>query len=463
MTARSRTLLIVSVAGFLAFLDSSIVNIAFPAIRADFSDTPVRMTSWVLNAYNLVFAAALVPAGRLADRTGRRPLFVAGLLLFVASSAACAAAPTAEVLIGARVLQALGAAALVPTAQALYLPLYEPEERPKAIALFGAVAAASAAIGPTLGGVLVDQLDWRWVFLVNLPVGLAAAAATLRWVAEPDGQRTSRIPDLLGMALLSLALAGLAWGLVEGPDFGWTAPRVLGGFAAFVVLLPVFVLRSRRQPLPAVPLGLFTRPSFRTASLAGISFGAGFYALTLCNVLFLTTIWRYSPLQAGFAIAPSAVAASAAAPLAGRLVRRSGPRAVLLLGLGLYGLGILTLVLLATTSPQLGLWLGVLVVTGSGIGLIFSSLAAAQVADLDAQQFSVGSAVGNASRQVGAVLGVAILVAVLGTPDGIGAFRSGWIVTLIAVGCTAALAAWLPRPARAPGDPAPTGEAVARA
>ena len=450
VSPRIRTLLIVSTAGFLAFLDSSIVNIAFPAIRADFSSTSLESISWVLNAYNLVFAAALVPAGRLADRTGRRPLFIAGLVLFVASSAACAFAPDAGTLIGARVFQALGAAALVPAAQALYLPLFSREERPRAIALFGAVAAASAAAGPTLGGILVDQASWRWVFLVNVPVGLLAVAATIRWVQEPAYDRVSRIPDVLGMVVLAAALGGLAYGLVEGGSLGWTSSPVLLAFAAFVVLIPLFVWRSRRTPLPAVPLELFRFRSFRVATLATTTFGAGFYALTLCNVLFLTTVWGYSPLQAGFAIAPSAVAAVVVAPLAGGLVRARGPRVPLALGALAYGGAVLLLLLFAPTRPQLALWLPVVVLAGIGIGLIFSSLAAAQVSDLDASQFSVGSAIGNASRQIGAVLGVAILVAVLGTPSGIDAFHRGWILTLAGASISGLLAVALPRQPRPP-------------
>ncbi len=447
---RIRTLLIVSTAGFLAFLDSSIVNIAFPAIRADFSSTSLESISWVLNAYNLVFAAALVPAGRLADRTGRRPLFVAGLVLFVAASAACALAPNAGTLIGARVFQALGAAALVPAAQALYLPLFSREERPRAIALFGAVAAASAAAGPTLGGILVQEASWRWVFLVNVPIGLLAVAATIRWVQEPVYDRVSRIPDVLGMIVLAAALGGLAYGLVEGGSLGWASSRVLLAFGAFVVLLPLFVWRSKRTALPAVPLGLFRFRSFRVATLATTTFGAGFYALTLCNVLFLTTVWGYSPLRAGFAIAPSAVAAVLIAPVAGGLVRSLGPRVPLALGALAYGAAVLALLLFAPTQPRLALWLPVVVLAGLGIGLIFSSLAAAQVNDLDASQFSVGSAIGNASRQIGAVLGVAILIAVLGTPTSIDAFRRGWILTLAGVLISGLLAVALPRQPRHP-------------
>ncbi len=444
VSARIRTLLIVSAAGFLAFLDSSIVNIAFPAIRADFASTSLESISWVLNAYNLVFAAALVPAGRLADRTGRRPLFISGVIVFVVASAACAIAPNAGTLIGARVFQALGAAALVPAAQALYLPLFSREERPKAIALFGAVAAASAAAGPTLGGILVDQASWRWVFLVNVPIGLLAVAATIRWVQEPAYDRVSRIPDVLGMVVLAAALAGLAYGLVEGEPLGWSSSRVLIAFAAFAVLLPFFVWRSKRNALPAVPLELFRFKSFRVATLATTTFGAGFYALTLCNVLFLTTVWGYSPLQAGFAIAPSAVAAVLIAPVAGGLVRARGPRIPLALGALAYGAAVLVLLLFAPARPQLALWLPVVVLAGVGIGLIFSSLAAAQVSDLDVGQFSVGSAIGNASRQIGAVLGVAILIAVLGTPTSIDAFRRGWTVTLVGVLVSGLLAVALP-------------------
>ncbi len=444
---RHITLFITSIAGFLAFLDSSIVNIAFPAIRGHFAGTPFSTLSWVLTAYNLTFAAALVPMGRLADRTGRRPLFIAGLMTFTVASAACAAAPSASVLIAARVLQALGAAALVPTAQALYLPLYSSSERPRAIALFGVVAAAAAAAGPTLGGILVQSAGWRWVFIINVPISLAAVAATLRWVSEPVFKRASRLPDFLGIALLTVALGTLAYGLSEGSQRGWTDPLILASFTAALLTAGLFVRRSSGHENPAVPLQLFRIRSFSVATLAGLAFGAGFYALTFANVQFLVNVWHMSIISAGFTLAPSAVAAAVIAPRAGRLISLRSSRFALTLGASLFALGACWYRAILTSRPDVALYVAGAVVVGAGIGLAFPALSSAQVSTLTSDEYSVASAVGNTARQVGAVLGVALSVAVLRTASSLTDFHRGWELSIAAAVIAAGLGLMLPRPA----------------
>src|SRR5437588_9413859 len=231
MERRWKVLIVTSVAVFMGFLDVTVVNVAFPDIERSFPGDSVAGLSWILNAYNIVFAALLVPAGRIADLVGRRRMFFVGLGTFLAASAVCAAAPSVAVLIGARAVQAAGAAILVPTSLGLMLPEFPLHLRATATALWGATGAVAAATGPSLGGVLVDASDWRLVFFVNIPIGLAAlipARGLLREVKQEGG----RLPDALGTALLTLGVAAVSLGIVKGPDWGWGDPKTLGSLVA---------------------------------------------------------------------------------------------------------------------------------------------------------------------------------------------------------------------------------------
>src|ERR671936_591391 len=228
MTQRKwQVLAVTSVAVFMGFLDVTIVNIAFPDIRASFADTSLAGLSWILTAYNIVFAALLVPAGRLADRVGRRRTFLAGLLTFLAASAAAGLAPTVEVLVGARVVQAAGAAALVPTSLALLLPEFPLSQRATATGVWGATGAVAAALGPSLGGSLVEAAGWRWVFFVNLAIGLPALVPARRLLREAREANPGPLPDALGVVLLIVGVGLLSLGIVKGEDWGWGRERVI--------------------------------------------------------------------------------------------------------------------------------------------------------------------------------------------------------------------------------------------
>src|SRR4051812_23130165 len=237
MQRKWQILLVTSVAVFMSFLDVTIVNIAFPDIRASFADTSLAGLSWILNAYNIVFAALLVPAGRLADRTGRRRTFLAGMATFIGASVAAGLAPTVEVLVAARVVQAAGAAALVPTSLALLLPEFPLRQRATATGIRGAMGAIAAALGPSLGGTLVDAAGWRWVFFVNLAIGLPALIPARRLLRESREPNPGPIPDMVGVALLVAGVALLSLGIVQGQSWGWGGDRVVGAHGAGVVLL----------------------------------------------------------------------------------------------------------------------------------------------------------------------------------------------------------------------------------
>src|SRR5580692_4562195 len=302
------TALIVLTGVFLSSLDLFIVNIAFPSISATYHGESLSSLSWVLSAYTIVFAAALVPAGRWADRAGRKRAFLLGLAIFTASSALCAASPSLDLLVAARVLQAIGGALMLPTSLGLLLPAFGPERKGAAIGLWSAVGGAAAALGPPIGGLLV-QASWRWVFLVNLPfavVALVLGVRVLDEIRDPDAHKS----DLLGAALLTIAVASLVAAIVDGSDWGWTSARILCAFALAVVAGAGLVVRSFRHPNPIIEPAVIRHRAVALADLSSLAFFGGFGALVLGGVLLLTGLWHESVLAAGFMIAPGPSAPS---------------------------------------------------------------------------------------------------------------------------------------------------------
>jgi EmrB/QacA subfamily drug resistance transporter len=422
-------LAVVSAAVFMASLDLFVVNVAFPDIQRDFGGASLANLSWVLNGYTIVFAALLVPLGRAADRVGRRRFFVGGLLLFVASSAAAAAAPSVAALVAARVVQAVGAAALMPTSLALLLAEIPLQKRAAAIGIWAATGGIAAACGPPLGGLLVEA-SWRWVFLINLPVGLAAAFAATRVLSESRDPDSARRADSIGAGLLTAAVAVLALGLVKAPDWGWANDRTIGALAASVVAFVGFVFRSARHHTPIVELPMLRVRSFSMAATSALLFSAGFGAMLLGGVLFLTGVWNYSVLEAGVAFAPGPFTAAVFALPAGRLGPRVGPHILAAIGCTVFGLGAAWWALRMSSEPAfVSELLPGMVLTGIGVGLTLPSVSAAAVSALPPARLATGSAALQMSRQLGITLGVAILIAILGHPspqDTLAHFQGGW-------------------------------------
>jgi EmrB/QacA subfamily drug resistance transporter len=440
MSHRARVAAIVSVGVFVASLDLFIVNIAFPDIQRDFDGTSLASLSWVLNAYAIVFAALLVPAGRWADRTGRKRAFLAGLALFTLASALCAAAPSVGVLVAARTLQAAGAAILTPASLGLLLPEFPAEKRGLAIGLWAAVGGTAAAAGPVIGGLLVE-LSWRWVFLVNVPVGIGAVVAgarVLREVRDDD----QAIPDLIGAGVLTAAVATLIGGIIQGPDWGWSDPRTVALFAASAVLFAVFARRSVTQPVPVVEPELLKVRAFAASQAAGLFFFIGFSAMLLGSVLWLTEVWGETALDAGLMIAPGPAMAALFAVAGGVLSGRVGPRLVGTAGALLFGLGgVWWVTHLGVEVHYATDYLPGMIIGGAGVGLVNPSLAGAATAQLPPTRLATGSAVLTMSRQIGSALGVALLVAVLGTPspaDVVDAFQDAWWMMIAAAALSAA-------------------------
>jgi EmrB/QacA subfamily drug resistance transporter len=423
---RWKVLLVTAVAVFMGFLDVTIVNIAFPDIRASFPGDSLAGLSWVLNAYNIVFAALLVPAGRVADIVGRRRLFFIGLLTFLAASAACGAASSVEMLVAARVVQAAGAAILVPTSLGLLLPEFPLGQRATATALWGATGAVAAATGPSLGGVLVHATDWRLVFFVNIPIGLAALIPARKLLREVK-QEGGTLPDALGTALLTLGVAALSLGIVKGSDWGWADAKTLASLVAGVSLLVGLVYRSSTHRAPVFELSLFKVRSFSVAVTGTFLFSLAFYALLLCNILFLTEVWGYSILEAGFAVTPGPLMAAVSAAVAGRISDRYGQRVMAVPGPLVFATGCL---MFATTlgaeSHYLTHYLPATILTGTGVGMSFASFSSAAVAELPPTRFATGSAIASCLRQVGAVLGISVLIALLGTSQSLHTFHQAY-------------------------------------
>ena len=429
---------------FMANLDLFVVNLALPSLAADLGSSLTQL-SWVLTAYAAVFAGLLVPLGRWADRVGRRRGYLTGLVLFAVASGVAGASPTLEALVGARVLQAVGAALVVPTSLSLVLAATEPARRAAAIGTWAAAGAAAAAAGPVLGGLLVE-VSWRWVFLVNLPVAAAAVALTARLV--PESREPSRgVPaDLLGAAVLTTAVSLLALVLVQAQRWGVGSARTLAAATTTAVLLALFVRRSVTHPSPVVDRALLRQPVFVAANTASLLFYAAFAAMLLVLVVQLSGAWGYTPLRAGLGISPGPlVVLLVARRLTPRLLGARGPRAVALLGTAVFVTGFVQWAATWGAAPAyVEQVLPGLLLTGLGVGLVMPATLVAGSSSLPPERFATGSAVLTMSRQVGAVAGTAGLVALLGVAPGTDEVRRALLVAAAAACCVVLPARRLP-------------------
>ncbi|MFC4126605.1 DHA2 family efflux MFS transporter permease subunit [Nocardia rhizosphaerae] len=447
---------VVSVGVLLSSLDLFIVNVAMPAMSADLG-AGLTGLSWVLNLYAIVFAALLVPAGRLGDRNGNREIFLIGLAVFILGSALCALAWDVTSLVGFRVVQAIGCALLTPSSLALVLAATPPQRRAGAVRLWVAVGGLGAALGPVIGGLLVE-LDWRWVFLVNVPIGLIALAIGARTLPRTTADR-GPLPDLLGAVALIGAVGAIILAVVQGPEWGWRSTGVLAAFATSVVLGIVFVASSARHHSPVVDPALLRTPNFTLAGANSLVFQIAFAGMLLSVTLWAQNVWGWSALRTGLAIAPGPLVVPVVAILAGRLIARFGAGPVTAAGGLAFGGGLLWWARSAELTPDYasGL-LGGMLLTGLGVGLTLPTVFAAGTGTLPPQRFATGSAVLSMTRQLGLAIGVALLVAVLGTPETpaatLDAFQRAWYVTA-AVAVLAGLLGLGIRPTPTPAAAAP--------
>ena len=422
----------------LASLDLFIVNVALPQIAHDFHvrGDAIADLSWVLNAYAIVYAALLVLFGRAAERYPRERGFLLGVAVFVAASAACGAATSVAMLVAFRVVQAAGAALLTPTSLGLILATSPAERRHGAVRTWTAVGGLAAAAGPVVGGLLVAA-SWRWVFLVNVPIGLAALAIGWRRLPDVPGHPVPK-PDELGAALVTGGVAALVLGLVKGAGWGWGDPRTVAALGAGVVALAAFVLHTLHARDPLIDRALFRLRPFTGASAVALFFSAAFGAMLLSRVLWAQDVWHWSALTTGLAIAPGPLMVPLFSfVVAGRLIARFGPGVVIAAGSTIFAAGAAWWALAMGLQPDyVGDMLGGMILTGIGVGLTLPTMMATGASSLPAHSFATGSAVVNMLRQIGLAVGVALLIAILGTPSSPSALlhgyeRASWVIAAI--------------------------------
>lgn len=406
-------LLICSMSLLIVGLDMTIVNVALPAIHRSFGGSLAGL-QWTVDAYTLVLASLLMLSGSTADRIGRKRVFIAGLAIFSTGSLLCGLAPTLEMLVAARVLQAVGGSMLNPVAMSIIRNVFqEPRERAQAIGVWGAMTGLSLALGPVLGGALVDSVGWPAVFFVNVPVGVTAILLTRIYVPESRAQRPRRI-DPVGQLLVIGALASLTYAIIEGPDHGWASGEIVGLFAASLALFAVLVGYELRRREPLIELRFFASAPFSGASAIAILAFAAQGGFLFVNTLYLQDVRGLSAFHAGLYLLPMAAMTLVCAPISGRLVGDRGSRP------SLTGAGIaLTVAALMLTGLRAGsvvaYVLGAYVVFGLGFGMVNPPITNTAVSGMPPEQAGVAAAIASTSRQVGSTLGVAVAGAIAGS------------------------------------------------
>ena len=404
-------LAVLSVAQLMVILDPTIVNVALPSIQQDLHFTSAADLQWVINAYVLTAGGFLLLGGRVADRYGRRLVFVSGVVVFAAASLACGLANSPALLVGSRAVQGLGAAFMAPAALSLLTVIFaEGEERNRALGVWSAIAGAGGAVGLLAGGLLTTELSWRWVFFVNLPVAAVAVVASFRLIDESRNPVAGGF-DVPGAVTGTAGLGALVFALVRASVWGWGSAQTLLVLAAAAVLLTTFVILQLRGRHPLVPPRLFRSRTLVGADVGMLIAGAGLFAVFFFLTLFMQDLLHYSPLKTGIAYLPLSILLVISAGVGSRILGRVGPQPILVTGFLLGAAGLALLARLSPTSGYLDL-LPSLVLIGTGMGAAFVSVTSSAVAGVPEEDTGVASALLNASQQIGGSLGLAILTAV---------------------------------------------------
>jgi EmrB/QacA subfamily drug resistance transporter len=405
------TLAAVSVGLFMIMLDNTVVNVALPSMQRSLH-LSLSELEWVVAGYALTFAAFMLTGGKLADLLGRRLIFMVGLVIFTASSLACGLAPSGTALIAARVVQGLGGAMMNPATLSIIAATFPPKQRGTAIGIWAGVSAMALAIGPLVGGLLTEHVNWNWIFFINVPVGALGLLAIPLLVDESkDTSREQRL-DLPGLATSGVGLFSLTYAFIEANSHGWTSTRIVAAFAIAAVALAVFVALELRQRLPMLDLSLFRNRTFSGANTAMLFVGLAMFGTFFYVSLYMQQVLGYSPVQAGASFLPLTLLIVGVAPVAGRLADRFGSR-------WLVGGGMTLLALMLFYYSQLGLnesffvLLPALLIGGSGLALTMTPTTAAAMSSVPVDKAGVGSAVLNSMRQVGGSLGIAVMGAII--------------------------------------------------
>jgi EmrB/QacA subfamily drug resistance transporter len=413
---------VVMIGLFMALIDITIVNISIPQLQRDL-DSPVSTVSWVLNGYNIMFAVLLVSMGRLADQFGRKRFFMIGMSIFTVGSLLCAISWSIGALIAFRVVQAVGAGILAPIALATTTLVFPPAQRGIGLAMMAVVANTAAALGPPIGGLLVEfggwpwDVGWHWIFMINVPIGVLGLVLAARVVPETTDPYAGTEVDWLGMTTIGGAVFCLTFGLVEANERGWGSPLIVSLFVASAVLAIAFVLSQRYGRFPMLTRALVHNRQFVGANLSFFLFAIGMMGVLFMLVLAFVNLWEYSELEAALAITPVPVTGLFVAPIVGRLANRFPPRALGLPALVVMAAALFWLSAIPAEPDYLAV-VGPLILMGAGLGATFPAISIGSMGSIAGQELGLGSGIVNMSRQVGFAVGIALLVAVFtGTID----------------------------------------------
>lgn len=432
-------------ATFIGTLDFSVVNVAFIEIERAFPGVSRATISWTVTVYSIFYGSLLIVSGRTADRIGRKQVFSAGVSVFLLGSVVCAFAPSVAVLIIGRAAQGMGAAMLTPSALGMMIAAFPPERRSQMVAWNTAMAALGVATGPTFGAVLIGAFDWRAAFWVNIPICLGVLVLVRRVRAPPPVDR-GPVPDVVAALLLTVAVGATVWGIAETEVVGVTDIKVWGALLVAVVFAGFVVHRTRTREFPLLPRVMFRNRSMNLANIAMVIWGGAFSGNILNNVLFLRTEWKYGIVAAGLLSVLSPITVASTSFIVGRNMSRLGLRNLLIFGSVCFlccQLGFLFLV--DSTRAPWSIWLPLMFLLGIGIGCASPAIAASAVQHAPPEQLALAGALNSTCRQIGAALGVAVLVAVQLTSEGLGSFRAGWVTMAVFAAVSGAISVWQPR------------------
>jgi EmrB/QacA subfamily drug resistance transporter len=396
---------------FMIMLDNTVVFVALAAIQSDLKISQSEL-EWVVSGYALTFAVLMLTGGKLADLLGRRRIFIVGLAIFTASSLACGLATGAGFLIGARVVQGVGAALMNPATLSIIVATFPPRQRGTAIGIWVGISAMALAIGPLIGGILTEQINWSWIFFINVPVGIAGIIVSRLFITESRDESEEQRLDLPGLTSSAVGLFGLTYALIEGNNYGWSSPRILAGFALAAVGLVSFVMLEHRQRVPMLDLSLFKNPTFAGANVTMLLVALAMFGVFFFNSLYLGQVLGYSPIQTGATFLPLTILIVFVAPLAGRFSDKIGSRWLMGVGLVLLSGSLLSFSTLGVDSTFWDIVPG-LILGGFGMSLAMTPTTAAAMGSVPVDKAGVGSAVLNSMRQVGGSLGIALMGAIV--------------------------------------------------
>jgi EmrB/QacA subfamily drug resistance transporter len=424
--SRAWTLVLTALAFFMIALDALVVITALPSIQRSLGAN-LSTLEWTINAYGLTFAAGIITAAALGDRFGRRRMFATGLLLFTLASAACALAPDAQLLIAARAVQGLGAAAVMPLSLTILADAFPPERRGAIVGIWGGIAGLGIAGGPLVGGAVTQGLDWRWIFWVNVPLGLAATVLSLVRLVETRGPATRL--DLPAVALVSGGATGIVWGLVRGNEVGWGSPEIVSALGLGILLFAGFVAWERRAPEPMLPLRLFGIPAFAAANATGFLMSGSIFAAAFLVSQYFQFVLGYSPLDTGLRLLPWTATPMVVAPLAGMLADRIGPRPVMMAGMLLQGVGLAWIALVVGVGMDYSVLILPFLIAGVGASLVFATSSAAALGAVPPAEMGKASGANSTLQRFGGAFGIAAATAVFAANGHLGtavAFTTGF-------------------------------------